>query len=188
MLRSKTVNHKIKRLIVGLGNPGREYKNTRHNLGFLVLDHLVKRHDTSFDKRSMKAKWTVMMGNDEKVILAKPQTFVNLSGQSIRALLNYFDLTEKELAVVHDDLDLPLGKVRKKNGGGSGGHNGLKSIIEELGTGEFSRIRIGIGRPPGKKDPAKFVLEPFLKDEQEEIDLAIERAVDGIEGLIEGQD
>ena len=178
----------IKLIVVGLGNPGQEYKRTRHNLGFLVLDCLTKRHHTSFTKRGMKAKWASVTYTDEKVALAKPQTFVNLSGQSIKALLKQFNLTEEELIVVHDDLDLPLGEVRRKVGGGSGGHNGLKSIIDELKTNEITRVRIGIGRPPGKKDPAKFVLEPFSNSEKEEIKVAIEQAADEVETLIETED
>lgn len=152
------------RLLVGLGNPGPEYATTRHNAGFMVIDLLGENLRASYWKDEAGAKVARVRLGDDELVLAKPQTFMNVSGKSVKRLLDAYDLAVADLIVVHDDLDLPEGAVRAKREGGHGGHNGLRSIIEELGTGDFIRIRIGIGRPPGRMDPAAFVLEPLSRD------------------------
>jgi len=154
-------------LIVGLGNPGKDFAATRHNTGFKVIEKLSKICEISIERYGCKAKYGVGMYEDIEIALAQPQTFVNLSGQSVKALLEYFEITPSQLLVIHDDLDLPLGEIRLKKFGGSGGHNGLESIIRNLGTNKYARVRIGIGRPPRKQDPAKFVLSAFTKKEKE---------------------
>lgn len=165
-------------LIVGLGNPGRNFVSTRHNLGFKVIDRLSKLCAIPLDKYSCKAKYGQGKWNEIELALAQPQTFVNLSGQSVKALLEYFTVDPSQLLIVHDDLDLPLGEIRIKRFGGSGGHNGLESVIRNLGTNRYGRVRIGIGRPPGKQDPAKYVLTRFSRKEKESIKVAIEEAAE----------
>lgn len=166
-------------LVVGLGNPGAEYSQTRHNLGFRVVDRLAKRFKFNFKKINQVE---VSQANiDTKLVaLAKPLTFMNLSGKAVSSLLNYFDLTPQQLLVIHDDLDLPLATLRFKTKGGAGGHLGLLSIIDSCSTDQFNRLRIGVGRPPGRKDPAKFVLENFTAKEEEQIAVAIEQATDAV--------
>lgn len=153
-------------LIVGLGNPGPEYKDTRHNIGFRCVDVLAARHGLSFDKRQSKA--TIAAGSiaGRSVLLAKPQTFMNLSGDSVAALAGFYKIPPAQIMVIFDDIDLPLGTLRIRPAGGSGGHNGMKSIIARLGTQEFARIRFGVSRPPGRMDPAAYVLRPFERDEE----------------------
>ncbi len=165
-------------LIVGLGNPGRSFASTRHNLGFKVIDKLSRLCTIPIDKYSCKAKFGQGKWDETELVIAQPQTFVNLSGQSVKAMLDYFNIDSSKLLVIHDDLDLPVGEIRIKRFGGSGGHNGLDSIIRNLGTNKYGRVRIGIGRPPGKQDPAKFVLAPFTKKEKESIKVAIEEAAE----------
>jgi PTH1 family peptidyl-tRNA hydrolase len=142
------------KLLVGLGNPGREYANTRHNIGFLCLDELARRHGAAFDKVHLRALIATVSLGAERVVLARPQTFMNLSGEAVGALLSWYKLPASDLIVVTDDMDLPFGRLRLRLKGSAGGHNGLKSIIESLGTLEFPRLRVGIGRPPGRQPPA----------------------------------
>ncbi len=153
-------------LIVGLGNPGPEYKDTRHNIGFRCVDALAARHGLSFDKKQGKA--VIAAGNivGRSVVLAKPQTFMNLSGDSVAALAGFYKIPPAQIMVIFDDIDLPLGTLRIRPAGGSGGHNGMKSIIARLGTQEFARIRFGVSRPPGRMDPAAYVLRPFEREEE----------------------
>jgi PTH1 family peptidyl-tRNA hydrolase len=160
-------------LIVGLGNPRKEFAGTRHNTGFKVIEKLAKICEIPLERVGYKARYGLGNCDDTEIMLAQPQTFVNLSGQSVKALLEYLELTSSQLLVVHDDLDLPLGEIRIKRFGGSGGHNGLNSITRNLGTNKYARVRVGIGRPPGKQDPAKFVLSPFTKKEKEIVKEAI---------------
>jgi PTH1 family peptidyl-tRNA hydrolase len=154
----------VTRLVVGLGNPGPEYAATRHNAGFFVVDLLAENLRAAYWKDEAGAKTARVRFGDDDLVLAKPQTFMNISGKSVRRILESTGVPADELVVVHDDLDLPEGTVRAKKGGGHGGHNGLRSLIETLGSGEFLRVRMGIGRPPGRQDPADFVLEPMKKD------------------------
>ncbi len=155
-----------KALIVGLGNPGREYADNRHNIGFMCLDRLASRHGLRFTRLQTGAMVTTGRIGGRSVVLAKPQRFMNLSGRPTAALVNFYQIdTARDMLVVYDELDLPLGTLRLKPEGSSGGHRGMQSIIDQLGTRQFPRLRIGIGRPPGRMDPADFVLQPFTRDE-----------------------
>ena len=154
-------------LVVGLGNPGREYRNTRHNIGFLAIDALAKALGVSLGKVQSKALVGQGKIGSSKVILVKPQTYMNLSGQSVSGLLNFYKISTEHLIVIHDDIDLPFGTIRIRPGGGSAGQRGVKSIIEKVGTQEFARMRLGVGRPPGQMDAAAYVLQPFTKEDEE---------------------
>jgi PTH1 family peptidyl-tRNA hydrolase len=170
----------IARLIVGLGNPGRKYAGNRHNVGFQCLDRLAEAWGLSFSNRKHKA----LLAHGEivglKTTLAKPQTFMNLSGEAVERLARFYDLPPEGLLVIYDDLDLPLGKIRLRPEGGSGGHRGMNSIIEHLGTGGFPRLRVGIGRPV-HGDPVDYVLSDFAPDERLAIEDAYERAISAVE-------
>ncbi len=148
-------------LIVGLGNPGREYKDNRHNIGFMLVDRLA----VLLNARGMKvmSKAIVIDARHEgrKLILAKPQTYMNLSGQAVQGLMRFYKIPLENLIVAHDDLDLPFGVLRLRPGGGPGGQKGVANIIQQLGTQDFARLRLGIGRPPGRMDPAAYVLQDF---------------------------
>ncbi len=167
-------------LIVGLGNPGREYAQTRHNAGFMLADALAARLGVRFRRLQFKALTTDAPYGEAKIILAKPQTYMNLSGQAVAPLLRFYKIPPERLLVAYDDLDLPLGAVRLRPKGGHGGHKGMRSIIERLGTQEFPRLRLGIGRPPGRMDAAAYVLQPFSPAEKDLMSLAIARGVEGI--------
>lgn len=169
-------------LIVGLGNPGPEYANHRHNVGFQIVQALAKNHGLSFD-RHKKAKARVAEGTigQRQVLLAKPQTFMNLSGKTVGRLSRDREIPPECILVVYDDLDLPLGRLRVRPSGGSGGHKGLRSIIEVLGSQDFARLRVGIDRPPGSLDPADYVLQPFVAEDQALVAETLERAVEAVE-------
>ena len=167
-------------LIIGLGNPGREYAQTRHNAGFLLVDALAARLGVRFRRLQFKALTTDARYGDAKIILAKPQTYMNLSGQAVGPLLRFYKIPPERLLVAYDDLDLPLGTVRLRPKGGHGGHKGMRSIIERLGTQEFPRLRLGIGRPPGRMDAADYVLQPFAPAELEAMSITFDRGVEGI--------
>lgn len=154
-------------LIVGLGNPGREYRNTRHNIGFLAIDALAKSLNVTLGKVQSKALVGQGKIGSNKVILVKPQTYMNLSGQAVSGLLNFYKISSEHLIVIHDDIDLPFGTIRIRPGGGSAGQRGVKSIIEKVGTQEFARMRLGVGRPPGQMEAAAYVLQPFTKEDEE---------------------
>lgn len=164
-LRSHNPDENPPYLIVGLGNPGREYRQNRHNIGFMLLDHLAARYGESFSRFESRALVIKTKPADHRLILAKPQTFMNNSGQAVSSLVRFYKVPLEKLIVAYDDVDLPFGKLRLRPSGGSGGHRGMKSIIERLGTVEFSRLRLGIGRPPGRKEAADYVLQNFKKDE-----------------------
>ncbi len=168
---------KKKILIAGLGNPGREYKRNRHNVGFMVLDRLSALIGEPFRRRRMESLVTEGSLEGRPVMLAKPQTYVNRAGRAIGPLVRYHRLPLSHLLVVVDDLDLPQGILRLRAGGGSGGHNGLKSIEDDLDSQDFPRLRIGIGRPPGRKEPADYVLEDFHEDELEFMEASFDRAI-----------
>ncbi len=167
-------------LVVGLGNPGRSYRYHRHNVGFMLLDDLAHELGLRFARRKAKALIAEGRMSGQRAILAKPQTFMNLAGQSVAPLVRYFHVPLTRLLVVCDDLDLPRGLVRFRPGGGSAGHRGLRSIFDALGSQDFPRLRIGIGRPPGSMDPADYVLQDFDPDEREVIRAAIARGIEGI--------
>jgi PTH1 family peptidyl-tRNA hydrolase len=165
------------KLIVGLGNPGRGYADTRHNIGFICLNHFARSHGIKFDKKQAQARTGSGEIAGNSIILAKPQTYMNLSGQSVILLVRKFHIDPESLVVIHDDLDLPLGKIRIRRGSRSGGHKGINSIISHLGSHDFHRIRIGIGRPDTgeieEDDTVSFVLSEFTPEEQKVIDQVI---------------
>lgn len=165
-------------LLIGLGNPGREYRNTRHNVGFMLIDRLIVRLNAQGLKVQSKAIVTTATHEGRKLILAKPQTYMNLSGQSAQSLLNFYKLPIENMLVAHDDLDIPFGTIRIRPKGGPGGQGGMASTIQQLGTKDFARLRIGIGRPPGRMDPAAFVLQDFSREEMKLLSEIIDRAAD----------
>jgi PTH1 family peptidyl-tRNA hydrolase len=167
-------------LIVGLGNPGREYRDTRHNIGFMLLDRLAVKLNARFSRLQSKALVASASYQERKLILAKPQTFMNLSGQAVQGLMHFYKLPLTNLLVIHDDLDLPPGTLRLRPGGGSGGQKGVQSIIERLGTEGFARLRLGIGRPPGQMDAADYVLQEFSDSEMTIISPVLNRGVDAV--------
>lgn len=169
------------KLIAGLGNPGWEYRGTRHNVGFEVIDELARRHDLTFEGAPADAVIAKARRLAGGALLIKPLTFMNLSGRAIVDLTHYFRVGLDELLIVTDDVNLPLGRLRARARGSDGGHNGLKSIIEQLGTTEFSRLRIGVGRGDNRRDLADHVLDRFDESETDEIGDAIRRAVDAVE-------
>lgn len=163
-------------LIVGLGNPGREYRGNRHNVGFMVLDQLAARLDGSFSRLKMKALMTAVRYKDERLILIKPQTYMNLSGQAVASYLRFYKLPREHLLVVYDDVDLPFESLRMKPDGGDAGQKGVRSIIQQLGTQEFPRLRVGIGRPPGRMPVSSYVLQDFSNPERELLSLVLDKA------------
>jgi len=167
-------------LIVGLGNPGAKYAETRHNAGFMVIDAVGEKTGIRLSKVKSKALLGRGSFNGKKIILAKPQTYMNLSGQAGSSLKRFYRIADENLLVIHDDMDLPLGTLRIRPNGGPGGQKGVKSIIEQLGTPEFGRIRFGIGRPPGRMDPKAYVLEKFLPQEKEDFEFTLMRARDAV--------
>lgn len=173
-------------LVVGLGNPGPRYAKTRHNLGVMVAEVLAARAGGAFTvhKRSGAEVLTGRLGH-RPVILAKPRCYMNESGRQVGPLAKYYSVPAANVIVIHDELDIDFGRVRLKLGGGEGGHNGLRSVANALGSKDFQRVRIGIGRPPGRKDPAAFVLEPFTSAERGEVATICELAADATELLIE---
>ena len=178
LFRSRTMTDSLPYLIVGLGNPGREYKDTRHNLGFMLIDRLTIRLDARGMKMQSKAIVITAQYNGMKLILAKPQTFMNISGPSVQGLLRFYKLPIENLLVVYDELDLPFCTIRIRPGGGPGGHNGIRSIIQSLGTQDFPRLRIGIDRPPGRMDAAAYVLQAFTNKELLTVSETLDRAAD----------
>jgi len=176
MLLKKLFEKKVKKetyLIIGLGNPGREYKQNRHNIGFLAIDRLSKVWDIPLGHLRNKALIGLGQQANKTVILAKPQTFMNDSGFSVASLVRFHKLALERVLVVYDDLDLPLGMLRLREGGGSAGHKGMASIIQQLGSNEFPRLRLGIGRPTGHMDVMDYVLQDFNPQEQEILNLML---------------
>lgn len=172
-------------LIVGLGNPGQKYKNTRHNLGFLTLAALARRHQISTEKRKFESHYGLGEILQEKVVLLTPLTYMNLSGQAVGSFLRYFQISPTSLIVIHDDLDLPWSRMKITNKGGAAGHKGLQSIISHVQTSEFTRIRLGIGRPPEKIPAESYVLESFSAEERKDLPLLIDYACEAIEVILE---
>jgi len=168
------------RLVIGLGNPGRRYRGTRHNIGQDVLDLVAQKHRVAIDAEDGWAEIGRGTIGGHRVILARPQTYVNVSGEAVVDLRRRHRVAPDKLLVVFDDLDLPLGTVRVRPMGSHGGHNGLRSVIEALGTTEFPRMRVGIGRPPAGADPADYVLERPSPEERAQLDEAIRRAAEGV--------
>ncbi|MBS2962174.1 aminoacyl-tRNA hydrolase [Actinocrinis puniceicyclus] len=171
-------------LVLGLGNPGPGYAATRHNAGFMVVDLLAERMGARFKAHRGGADVVEGRIGGTRVVLAKPKSFMNLSGGPAASLRDFFKVPAERIAVVHDELDLPYGTLRLKRGGGDNGHNGLRSISKSLGTREYLRVRFGIGRPPGRQDPADFVLKPFSSAENKELPFHVDRAADAVESLV----
>jgi peptidyl-tRNA hydrolase, PTH1 family len=175
-------------LVVGLGNPGLEYAGNRHNVGFAALDVLARRAGGRFTA-SRKSRSDVVEGRlggpgGPRVVLAKPRSYMNESGSSVRALTGFYQIPPRRLVVVHDELDIPFGALRLKWGGGDNGHNGLKSLRRALGTGDYFRVRFGIGRPPGRMDPAVFVLRDFSASERADLPPRLDQAADAVQALM----
>lgn len=170
----------LQHIIVGLGNPGRQFAGTRHNFGFDLIDRLAVRLDAQGLRLHSQALVTTTQHQGQRILLAKPQTYMNLSGKSVQALARFYKVPLESILVAHDDLDLPFGALRLRPGGGPGGQKGVKSTIEMLGSEGFARLRLGIGRPPGRMDPADFVLQEFSRAEREEMGSVLDRAVDAV--------
>ncbi len=173
-------------LVVGLGNPGADYERTRHNIGQKVIDQLAADHGLNFKlhkARALVAEGRLGIGGP-RVVLAKPLSYMNLSGGPVSALAKFYDISVERLLPVHDELDIPFGDVRLKRGGGEGGHNGLRDISKAFGTKDYHRVRVGIGRPPGRMDVADFVLKPFSSTENKELPFLIDAGADAVLALI----
>ncbi|MEO6702787.1 MAG: aminoacyl-tRNA hydrolase [Jatrophihabitantaceae bacterium] len=171
-------------LIVGLGNPGPRYAATRHNAGFFVLDELADRVGGRFKAHRGRADVIEARLGGQSVVLAKPKSYMNESGGPIASISRFYKVPVERLVLVHDELDLPFGSLRLKRGGGEGGHNGLKSTSIALGSKEYARVRFGIGRPPGRQDPADYVLREFAVAERKELAFLIDRAADAAEAIV----
>jgi PTH1 family peptidyl-tRNA hydrolase len=173
-------------LVVGLGNPGPKYAGNRHNVGFFVLDELADRVGARF--KAHKGRADVIEGRlaGQRAVLAKPSTYMNESGRPVASLRDFFKVPVERIVVVHDELDIPFGALRLKRGGGDNGHNGLRSVTACLGSKEYLRVRCGIGRPPGRQDPADFVLKDFSATERKEVPFHVDRAADAVEALLTG--
>jgi peptidyl-tRNA hydrolase, PTH1 family len=167
-------------LIVGLGNPGRQYRKNRHNIGFLLVDRLAERLDVSFSRLEAKALVTKADYQGLRLVLAKPQTYMNLSGQAVASLLKFYKIPLENLLVAYDDVDLPFGSLRLRPTGGSAGQKGMASIIERLGTQDIPRLRLGVGRPPGRMDAADYVLQDFSPSEEPVLSESLERGVQSV--------
>lgn len=167
-------------LVVGLGNPGRQYRQNRHNVGFMLLDRLASRLEVTFARLEQRALVAKADFKSQRLILVKPQSFMNLSGVPVGALLRFYKIPLDHLIVAYDDVDLPLGTLRLRPSGGSAGQRGMASIIERLGTQDFPRLRLGIDRPPGRMEAADYVLEDFSSAEQELLIPTLERGVEAV--------
>ncbi len=167
-------------LIVGLGNPGREYRDSRHNVGFMVIDQLANHLTVKMTRVQNRAIVGSVNLESVRLVLAKPQTFMNLSGEAVSGLSRFYKIPTDRILLVHDDIDLPFGTLRLRPSGGSAGQKGVQSIIEKLGTQDFPRLRIGIGRPPGQKQGANYVLEDFAKSEKDELDIVLKQAMEAV--------
>lgn len=175
------------KVVVGLRNPGSDYEGTRHNVGAEVLVELARRQNASFKAKLMRVRSEVadIRVAGEKVVLAAPMSYMNESGGPVSAVLRYHKCDLEDLLVVHDDIDLDFGRLRLQVGGGSGGHNGIRSLEKSLGGREFTRLKVGVGRPPGSRDPADFVLDRFTRRERPEVDLLVVDAADVVERWVE---
>lgn len=189
MFQKKEEDETIMYIIVGLGNPTKEYEGTRHNVGFAVLDVLADRLYASVEEKKFKGYYGRAVTGGEKVILLKPQTFMNLSGESVRAAADFYKVEPDHIIVVYDDISLDVGQLRIRTKGSAGGHNGIKNIIAHLGTQEFPRIKVGVGNKPPRMDLADYVLSRFSKEEKGEMDAAFKMAAEAVEVYIkEGPD
>lgn len=173
------------KIIVGLGNPGKNYQKTRHNIGFMVIDELLEKLDIKATKIKFNSVYGECIINSEKILLVKPQTFMNNSGTAVRDLINFFKVEPKDLIVIYDDIDIGFSDVRIRQKGSSGSHNGMKSIIHQIQSDQFPRIRIGVGKKHKEEDLANFVLTNFSKEESEDIEIAIKHAAEASLSIVE---
>lgn len=174
------------KMIVGLGNPGTKYQETKHNIGFMVIDRLAQKYKATFKKNPFEAEVAEFFIDGEKILLVKPMTFMNESGRAVGPLMTYFGIYPEELLVIYDDLDLAIGKIRLRQKGSAGGHNGIKSLISHLGDNVFDRIKVGIGRPEGKKTVVNHVLSGFSKEDRPLIEASIDKSVEACEYRLAG--
>jgi peptidyl-tRNA hydrolase, PTH1 family len=173
-------------LIAGLGNPGPSYAGNRHNVGFMVADVLAARAGSTFRRQRSRVLAASGRLAGQPVIIAKPMSFMNLSGGPVRAASGFYKVPPGRIVVIHDELDLPFGSIRLKLGGGDNGHNGLRSLTASLGTRDYYRVRVGVGRPPGRQDPADFVLTNFSAAERKDVPLLLEHCADAVESILAG--
>ncbi len=173
-------------LVVGLGNPGPRYESTRHNVGQMVIDELAARRSETLRAHKAQARVaeTWLRPGGAKLVLAKPNSFMNVSGGPVSALAQFYSVPAERVIVVHDELDIPFDAIKLKVGGGHGGHNGVRDVAKALGTPEFARVRVGVGRPPGRQDPADWVLDPFGTAERKELPLLLAEAADAVELVV----
>ncbi|MGM8213042.1 aminoacyl-tRNA hydrolase [Virgibacillus sp. W0430] len=172
--------------IVGLGNPGKKYEKTRHNIGFITIDEILRRQQWGpLKKDKFDSMHTIVHHKGEKILFVQPQTYMNLSGKAVRSIIDFYGVNSEDVVVIYDDLDLPVGKIRLRQKGGHGGHNGIRSIIDHLGTKEFKRLRIGIGRPAEAVPIVDYVLNPFAKKELEAVCKSVTQAAQACEAWIE---
>ena len=173
-------------LVVGLGNPGAQYERTRHNIGAMVVDELARRASATFKSHKTNARVAEgrIVPGGTRLVLAKPNTYMNVSGGPVSQLVRFYSLEPGRLIVVHDELDIPFDTIKLKLGGGHGGHNGVRDVAKALGTPEFPRVRVGIGRPPGRQDPADWVLDPFGVTERKNLPILLADAADAVELLV----
>ncbi len=167
-------------LIVGLGNPEKDYENTRHNMGFRTINHLAKQYNIEINKNKFKGLYGTGIIENQKVLLLKPQTFMNLSGESIKEAKNFYKIDINNIIVIYDDIDIDIGIIKIRKKGGAGSHNGMKSVVEELNSQDFPRIRVGIGTPENKADLVNYVLGYIPEEEREKLDEATKKAKDAI--------
>ena len=168
------------KMIVGLGNPGKKYEKTKHNVGFMVVDELAKEYQATFQKNPFEAEVATFFIDGEKIILVKPQTYMNLSGESIIQFKKFYKISNKNIIVIYDDIDLKIGDIRLKAKGGAGTHNGMKSVVQNLNTEDFIRVRVGIGSPENKEDMINYVIGPIPKREKEILEGSIEKAAESV--------
>ncbi len=172
------------KIIVGLGNPGISYRTARHNIGFLAVDRLANVNHTPIRTKRFKSLFGTDSIDSQRIVFVKPMTFMNRSGEAVKGVADFFHLTTEDLIVIHDDLDLPFGRLRFKQRGGDGGHQGVRSIIEWMGDNNFLRLKIGVGRPPEGIDPADYVLKTFDKDEQSQLDQVLVLAAEAVRVML----
>ncbi len=174
-------------IIVGLGNPGKKYENTHHNVGFMTIDKLADALNVKFNKKGCSSEYGFTSVNGEQIVLAKPQTFMNLSGEAVKSLMSHFKEDAENVLVIFDDIEIPLGAIRVRKEGSGGTHNGMKNIINEVGTKNIPRIRIGLGQDKSM-DLAAYVLSPISSKDMEIVNQSIDKIVEGIEGYIKDKD
>lgn len=172
------------KMIVGLGNPGEKYHETKHNIGFMVLDKWAKQENVTFNKSKHQGIYTEFFVGSEKVILVKPQTFINLSGQCVKPLMDYFKIDSNNVVVIYDDMDLPIGKIRLRQKGSAGGHNGIKSLIQHFGTQTFNRVKVGVGRPLEFETVIQHVLSKFLSVYHNDVDRSIDETIEAMKAFV----